>query len=187
MTSDHIKRAVETRATNNVRIADELAEVIVWACNKGYTAPNDDSAKTKAFVDNCTEATYNRLERLNDLGLLYKIDKGPKTYIIHERRDEIVNGENLGPLVDEEIRRVCAHMKRNPLVEWVVAIALREPDPVSALPKGPFSEKQENLREAVRAIEESPAVSKDDYGAVIFRNSANEYQATQKAVNLKQK
>lgn len=187
MAHDHVERAVEKRAINNVRIADELAEVIVWACNKGFTVPNDDSAKTRTFVDNCTEANYNRLERLENLGLLYKIDKGPKTYIIHERRDEIVNGESLGSLVDEEIRRVCAHMKRDPVVQRVVAAALRERDPVSALPKGSVSEKQENLREAVRAIEESSAVSKDNYGAVIFRNSANEYQATRKAVGLKRK
>lgn len=187
MAHKEIERAVEDRATKDVRIADELAEVIVWACNKGYTVPNEASAKTQTFCDNCTEATYDRLERLADLGLLYKIDKGPRTYIIHERRDEVVNGEDIDALIDEEIRRLCAHMNREPFVEWVVAIGLEEPDPVNALPKGTFSERQENLREAVRAIEESSAVSKGNYGAVIFRNPSNKYQATKKAVRLKRK
>ncbi|WP_257300922.1 hypothetical protein [Haloarchaeobius sp. FL176] len=187
MTANDIENELTNRSSKNLRIADDLAEIVVWLCNQGYTVPNDRTVKTATITKRCPEAKYQRLERLVELGMVNKVDKGPRSYIIHERRDEIVNGEDLTALIDEEIRRLCDHIDKDPNIEWVVSVELMDPDPKSALRSGSLWERQENLRRAIRAIENESRVSKGNYGVIKVRNSSNEYQATHRAVVLKQK
>ena len=187
MSKKHITDEVEGRSSKDIRIGPELADILVWLCDNGYTVTNGDTEKTATITNNCSEATYNRLERLTNLDLVNKVDKGPATYIIHERTGEVLNGKTLQPYIDQEIRRLSGHVRADPLIEWVVAIELDTTTVVNELQSGTVDERRDKLEEAVRAIEDHPAVSKGPYGAVVFRNSSNEYQATKKVERLKSK
>lgn len=54
------------------------------------------------------------LDHLEDANLVNRSISGPQIYIIHERRDEIVNGEDLEELVEEEVERFLEAMKKEP-------------------------------------------------------------------------
>jgi len=185
----HLQDGIENQANKQLRISDDLAEILEYLCSNGVTEPNDDAEKTGTITSACSEATYQRLERLHELGFVKKFKKGPKTYVIHTRKDDIVNGEPLLPLVEEEIRRLIQHLQKDPVVKLVVAneLGVKPSDVVTELRSGGFNEKQANLERSVEAIQEDAHVSQGDYGAVIFRHASNWYTATAHAVGLFEK
>ena len=186
MSKYHLKNGIQNRSQKKVRISDELAEVLDFLCRNGLTESQDKSAKTAQITSACPEATYQRLERLHDLGFVNKERKGPKTYVIHTRKDEVVNGQALLPLVEEELRRLKDHIRVNSTINLIVAneLGISPSEVISDLEKGGFNEKQAKLERAVEAIEADPSVSKGQYGSIIFRHASNWYQASRRTEQL---
>lgn len=181
-----VRRSIEQKSTTNLRIGQELANITVFVVSNGHV-PGGSLIETPDLTARCPEASYSRIERLVDeMGMLHKFTNGPKAYLIHQRTNEIVNGEGVSAMVDEELRRLANHVKKDPTVRQIVA-ATRNVSPGNALQglfNGDFNERRVRLELLVHAIKNDPRVSQGAYGAIIFRRSPNEYCATPLAVQL---
>ena len=148
------------------------------------------------------------LDHLVDLDILEKFQPpGPSTYVISERRDQIINGE-VEETVDEEIERLIDHMVAH-MDDRIVPMDDGQPGDRVVIADGagrtsrsilagefeiPSEDIESHLREgdqlaklnqAVDAIEESEDIDKgDDYGRVIFRNPSYRYRLSEFGVSL---
>lgn len=186
MTHANVKRGIEQQANTNLRIAAELTNIVEFLITNGYV-PNGPAIKTPDLTSRCPEATYYRVTRLYDeMGMVLKFDQGPSTYLIHSRKDEIVNGQGVSAMVNEELRRIVDHAKQNPAVRQVVANARNVPPgkALQGLLNGNFAERRDRLEWIVNAIQADPRVVQGNYGKIIFRTPANLYRASPLAVQL---
>ena len=186
MTRTHLRSGIEQRANTDLRISTELTDIVEFLITNGYV-PNGPAIKTPDLTSQCPEASYYRVTRLYDeLGMVLKFNQGPNAYLIHTRKDEIVNGQGVSSMVNEEFRRVVQHAQQNPTVRQVVANARNVPpgQALQGLRSGNFGERQRRLVRVVTAIQEDPRVAQGDYGKIIFRTPANLYRATPLAIQL---
>lgn len=141
------------------------------------------------------------LSNLVEIDILDKSIRGPQIYIIHERRDTIVNGEDLEELVNEEIDRLIEAVEEadssEPFVQMdggidafkrLIADTL-DTDPESIeneLRKNDTMDRLGKLNDAIDALEaEYPETENNDqYGRIVFRHNAYRYFLTGKAVML---
>lgn len=186
MTITDIKNSIETKAKTDLRIAEELTDIVEFLIINGYV-PNGSAIKTPDLTARCPEASYYRVTRLVDeMGMVLKFKQGPETYLIHTRIDDIVNGQGVSAMVNEELRRVADHVTKDALVRQVVA-AERGVPPGNALQgfhNGNFAERRDRLERIVNAIQNDPRVSQGPYGKIIFRRRPNFYRASPLAVQL---
>ncbi|WP_156224501.1 hypothetical protein [Haloferax gibbonsii] len=181
-----MKRGIEQQANTNLRIATELTDIVEFAVANGYV-PNGPAIKTPDLESRCAEATYYRVTRLYDeMGMILKFDQGPSTYLIHTRKDEIVNGQGVSAMVNEELRRIVSHAKQDSTIRQVVANARNVPSgrALQGLFNGNFAERRDRLEWLVNAIQLDPRVTQGNYGKIIFRTPANLYRASPLAVQL---
>lgn len=147
------------------------------------------------------------LNHLVDLDVLEEFQPpGPSTYVISERRDQIIDGE-VEKTVEEEIKRLIDDMVDrldSPMrpgdgeyagdsiiradgghrtLRFILAEEFDiRPDKVeSYLREG---DQLSKLNRAVDAIEESEVEKGDDYGRVIFRRAPYRYRLSEFAVSL---
>ena len=189
MARSHVKSGIEQRGSTNLRIAGELADITEFLITNGYV-PAGPAIKTPDLESQCPEATYSRVIRLVDeMGMVHKFDQGPDTYLIHTRRDEIVNGQGVSAMVNEELNRLSQHAKQDPAIRRVVANARGIPvgQAFQGLFNGNFAERRDRLERLINAIQAAAQASQGDYGKIIFRTPANLYRATSLAVQLYQK
>jgi hypothetical protein len=130
---------------------------------------------------------------------------GPDSYIIHERRDEVINGENLNEVVPEEIDRLIEDMENDEKValtadggeeteeeeEVVIRDVLAdefgvdEDEVEETLRSGGVFDRMDNLGEAVEAIEESDDVEKGgEYDNIFVTGNPYRHQLTDRAIAL---
>jgi len=188
MTYTRLKSGIEKRAQTDLRIATELTDIVEFLIVNGYV-PGNDPIKTPDLKQQCPEASYHRIERLYDpIGMIQKQKQGPDTYLIHTRLDEIVNGQGVSAMVNEELSRIATHAKQNPAIRAVVAKARNVPpgQALQGLTNGNFAERRARLERIVNAIQNASNVSQGPYGKIIFRTPANLYRATSLAVQLYQ-
>lgn len=189
MTRIHLQTGIEQRANTNLRISAELTDIVEFLLINGYV-PNGPAIKTPDLVNQCSAASYSRVIRLYDeIGMVLKFDQGPDTYLVHTRRNEIVNGQGVSSIVNEELGRVAQHTKQDSTIRQVVAAARNVPvgQALQGLRNGDFAERQERLVRIVTAIQQDSRVIQGDYGKIIFRTPANLYRATPLAVQLHNK
>jgi hypothetical protein len=181
----HLIRSVESQSSKNIRIADELAEILVFACRNGVTS-RDDALKTKKFTRVCSEATYERLSRLEKFGFLKGFKTGADTHVIHEPSGDYLGRGQLRPRLDGELNSLKGHMKSDMNVNRVVADALDHPPATvqSYLDKGGVWERRQKLEDAVDAIEDDSSLSTGNYGRIIVRNSPKLWFALPRSVSL---
>lgn len=148
------------------------------------------------------------LNHLVDLDILEKFQPpSPSTYVISERRDQIINDE-VEETVDEEIERLIDHMVVH-MDDRIVPMDDGLPGDRVVIADGggrtirsilteefevPPEDVESHLREgdrlaklnqAVDAIEESEDIDKsDDYGRVIFRSPTHRYRLSEFGVSL---
>lgn len=146
--------------------------------------------------------TRTLLRRLvNEGWLIRETSTGPDFYIIHKRRDEVVNGEDLDELVREEINRLIDHLRSDPEAAEEAATALgldisedqtatNAEDPMlienirTALETGGAPEKMSRLNDVIENISESGGVIEEgprDYGEIQFIRSAYRYRLSKKS------
>lgn len=175
--------------------------------------PDNDASRTRSSLNNLfgDYLDYNVstcLQHLRKLGLANRWVEGPETLIIHERRDEIVNGEDLERLVVEEIERVIADMQaddpsddsddttavadggrsndariiRDTLAE---ALKVNQRDVEDKLRSGSVLDRINKLGTAVTAIEFDSAVEKShDYDDIRFIRNPYQYELSEEAMHL---
>lgn len=175
--------------------------------------PDNDASRTRSalddlFGDYLDHNVSTCLRHLHDLGLIHRWVKGPETLIIHERRDEIVNGEDLERLVVEEIERVIADMQaddpsddsddtaavadggrpdeirvlRDTLAE---ALEVDHEDVEDELRSGDVLDRIDKLGTAVTAIEFDSAVEKSrNYDDIRFIRNPYQYELSEQAMDL---
>jgi len=187
MTRPKLKSGIVKRAQTDLRIDQELTDIVEFLITHGYI-PGEQAIKTPALKTQCPAASYNRIERLHDpIGMVQKYNKGPDTYLIHTRKDEIVNGQGVSAMVNEELSRIAKHVQQNPALRPVVADA-RNMGPgqvLQGLTNGGFAQRRDRLERIVDSIKGSN-VSQGPYGKIIFRTPANHYRASPLAVQLYQ-
>ena len=144
------------------------------------------------------------LTQLRKKDFVERSQPGPDSYIIHERRDEIINGENLDEVVSEEIDRLVEDMEKDEkvaltadggeeaeAVETVIRDVLADEFGVAgdevedAIRSGGVFDMMENLGDAVEAIEGSDDVKKGgDYDNIFITGNPYRYRPTDRAVAL---
>lgn len=189
MSRTHLRTSIEQQSSTNLRIGPELADIVEFLITNGYI-PNGPAIKTSDLTSRCSEASYYRVTRLHDeLGMVMKFSQGPNTYLIHTRLNDIVNGQGVSSMVNEELRRVAQHARQNPTVRQIVASARGVPvsQALQGLQNGNFPTRQEFLVEIVTAIQNDSRVTRGNYGMVLFRTPANLYRATPLAIQLYRK
>lgn len=186
MTRTKLLDGIDKRANTDLRIAQELTDIVEFLIVNGYV-PGNPAIKTPDLKARCSEANYHRIERLvHEMGMVLKFKQGPNTYLIHTRKDEIVNGQGVSAMVNEELRRVGQDAKQDPAVRRVVANArgVSPGQALQGLTKGGFADRRDRLERLVDAIQASPAVTQGPYGKIVFRTPANLYRASPLAVQL---
>jgi hypothetical protein len=186
MTRAKLRQSIDKRANTNLRISQELTDIVEFLINNGYV-PGNPAIKTPDLKARCPQASYNRIERLvHEMGMVLKFKQGPDTYLIHTRKDEIVNGQGVSAMVNEEIKRLANHAKKDPAVRSVVANARGVPPgkALQGLTSGGFAQRRDRLEHLVNTIQADPSVSQGPYGKIIFRTPANLYRASPLAVQL---
>ena len=86
MTRSQLKSGIEQRAQTNLQIAAELTDIVEFLITNGHTDSNT-TIKTPALKSQCSEMSYNRIERLHsEMGMVQKYKQGPSTYLIHGQK-----------------------------------------------------------------------------------------------------
>lgn len=187
---------------DQVSVATELYENGIGPDHDGLT--RNEIAERLAFE----YSSQTVLNHLVDLDILEEFQPpGPSTYVISERRDEIVNGE-VEETVDEEIERLIDHMVAHmddrivPMndgqlgdrvviadgagrtIRSILAEAFQiSPEEVESYLRD--GDRLTKLNQAVDAIEESEDIERgDDYGRIIFRNAAYRYRLSEFGMSL---
>ena len=189
MSRTHLKTSIEQQVSTNLRIGSELTDIVEFLLTNGH-GPKGQAIKTPDLENRCVEASYYRVTRLYDeLGMVMKYSQGPNTYLIHTRLNEIVNGQGVSSMVNEELKRVAQHVKQNPTIRQIVASRRGKPvsQALQGVQKGNFPARQERLVEIVTAIQNDSRVTQGNYGMILFRTPANLYRATPLARQLYRK
>jgi len=184
MTRSQLKSGIEQRAQTNLQIAAELTDIVEFLITNGHTDSNT-TIKTPALKSQCSEMSYNRIERLHsEMGMVQKYKQGPSTYLIHGQMG-VVNGQGVSQMVNQELRKVAQHAQQNSAVRAVVANARNVPagKALQGLTSGNFGDRRERLERIVTAIENSN-VTKGSYVKIVFRTPANHYCASPLAAQL---
>ncbi|RKD85220.1 helix-turn-helix domain-containing protein [Halopiger aswanensis] len=202
--SDALEAYIRDQKANTQSVADQVA--VATALYEDEIGPDHDGL-TRSEIAERLAFEYSSgtvLNYLVDLDILEEFQPpGPSTYVISERRDQIINGE-VEETVDEEIERLIDHMDDRIIpmddgqpgdrvviadgagrtIRSILAEEFDVPsdDVASYLRDG---DQLTKLNRAVDAIEESEDIDKgDNYGRVIFRNAAYRYRLSEFGMSL---
>jgi hypothetical protein len=202
MTKEELNRFIrsEKRKTHSV---DEQAIIALSMYEQGI-GPLHDGVKRADLEDELgLNLDYNigtSLNHLEEIGVVEGLrPPGPKGYAISERLDDIVNGK-VDETAEVDIENLIDHIQDDdptpsgdtPAVADGSGVTVRRvvADAFDLAPDGVedhlrSGDQVNKLNDAVDAIEDSPEVDKrDDYGRIVFRNTAYRYRLTEKAVEL---
>lgn len=181
------------------RSARGQADIVEYLYKQDALPGTDPELRTRQIVENVTTATRNHIDNLvNEVRLLEQHEpRGGRSYIFHERREERLYDEDLGPIVDEEIERLLAHVEDDDDVRRFVAALLEidtevmEPEEVVDAIRYRFfdieaDEERMDLFDEVAQAMEAEDVEKDeyDYAPIGWRRTSNRYTLTRQAVDL---
>ncbi|WP_424016208.1 winged helix-turn-helix domain-containing protein (plasmid) [Halorientalis pallida] len=187
---------------DQIAVAKMLYEAGIGPENEGKTT--NEIAESIAF----SHSSQTAIQNLVAIDILEESQHPePSTYVISERRDEIINGE-VEATIEAEMENLIDHMVTHMDDQLISVDDVHEGDQI-ALPDGAGptirsilatefdiqpSDVEDYLREgdrlkklnaAVDAIEESEGVQKkDNYGRIVFRRSPRRYRLTEFAVDL---
>ncbi|MFC7164991.1 hypothetical protein [Halospeciosus flavus] len=199
---------IRDQKANTHSVGDQVS--VATALYENGIEPDHDGLTRNEIAEQLAFEYSSRtvLNHLVDLDILEEFQPpGPSTYVISERRDQIINGE-VEETVDEEIERLIDHMVAH-MDDRIVPMDDGQPGDRVVIADGagrtirsilaeefevPSDDVESHLREgdrltklnrAVDAIEESEDIEKgDDYGRVIFRSPAYRYRLSEFGVSL---
>lgn len=192
MATHHIESHVNGTQPKN-RSASKQATIVGYLERRGAFPNSGPRVRTREILDDVPEATRTLIKNLVEKsGLVEEVPpQGGRTFIFHERKNERISGQNLGDAVDEEVKRLMAHVNSDSQVRDAVADVLnvRQSKVSQHLTQGGDIDRMERLDEAVKTVERDPSLSKSghNYGRIGFRRSSNRYHLTPKGTRLIQK
>ncbi|WP_161569937.1 ThiF family adenylyltransferase [Salinigranum halophilum] len=181
------------------RSAEGQADVVAYLYGEDAFPGTDPELRTRKILECVPTATRNHIDNLvNEVGLVEQHEpQGGSSFIFHERTEERLYDVDLGPIVDEEIERLLAHVADDAEVRQFVAALLDidtedlEPEEVVEAIRDRFfavedEEERMDLFDEVAQEIEAADVEKDDYdyAPIGWRRSSNRYTLTQRAVDL---
>lgn len=206
--SEALAAYMRDQKANTHSLADQVS--VATALYENGIGPDHEGLTRNEIAERLAFEYSSRtvLNHLVDLDILEEFQPpGPSTYVISERRDQIINGE-VEETVDEEIERLIDHMVAH-MDDRIVPMDDGQPGDQVVIADGagrtirsilaeefetPSDDVESYLREgdrltklnqAVDAIEESEDIDKDDdYGRVIFRNAAYRYRLSEFGMSL---
>jgi len=201
MSKTHIERAISVlnRGTKSV---DSQITISHWLFSNGYN-PSSGGIKQSAIQDNLSNSldytAETSLSHLENINLVEKYMKHDITYVIAEWHPDVFVMGQVNEVATNAIERLIDDLEppesqgdqvkivtdgsgkslreviadKFDLHTTMVESHLRDDDPV------------DRLNQAVQAIEKSDEYETgDDYGKIVFRNSAYRYQITEAAKKL---
>lgn len=202
---------------SGVDSTEDLVKLSRCMFREGLLPSNDDDLKRTELEDEFSRyldtSISTCLHHLLDIHIVQRDYQGPETLIIHERRDEIVNGEDLEALVSDEIDLMIADMKADDpphsshetsavadggetdesgeegdhVIRDVLAEEFeKDPSKVEThLRTGDVLDRRTKLEDGVDAIEADDSISKGrDYGRILFIRNPYRYELTDRAMSL---
>lgn len=202
MTKEELNRFIrsEKRKTHSV---DEQVLIARSMYEQGL-GPLHDGVKRGDLEDdlglNLNYNTGTSLDHLEEIGVAEgTLPPGPTGYAISERLDDIVNGK-VDETAEGDIENLIGHIQDDDPTPGGDASAVADGSGVTIrrvvantfdlAPEGVedylrHGDQVKKLNKAIDAIEDSPEINKrDDYGRIVFRNTAYRYRLTEKAVEL---
>jgi len=205
---DRILAYIQKRKPNSksidqqIKIVQAMFEAGIGPSHEGITRDEVED-RFDLYLD-FTAGTV--LKQLADVELVEEqSSSSPNTFIISERLDDVINGR-INEVVREDIDALIDHIHDNiyqidmdksdsvnpiPLTDGagrtIVDILAEEFDlePEEVEPFLRQGDQIEKLNDAISAIEKCNVVEKrDDYGRIVFVNSANRYRLSERAVDL---
>lgn len=201
--SDALTAYIRDQKANTHSVTDQIS--VATALYENGIGPNHDGLTRNEIAERLAfeYSSQTVLNHLTDLDILEKFQPpGPSTYVISERRNQIINGE-VEETVDEEIERLVNHMVAH-MDDRIVPMGNGQPGDRVVIADGagrtirsilaeefeiPSKDVESHLREgdrltklnrAVDAIEENEDIDTgDDYGRVIFRSPAYRYRLSE--------
>ena len=199
---------IQDQKGNTASVADQIS--VATALHEAGVGPDHDGLTRSEIAEQLAFEYSSRtvLSHLADIDILEEFQlPGPSTYVISERRDQIINGE-VEETVEEEIESLIDHMVTH-IDDRIVAMdegqtgdrvvladgagrtirsiladefEIRSTEVEAYLRDG---DRLSNLNEAVDAIEESEDVDKEDeYGRIVFRTPAYRYRLSSHGMKL---
>lgn len=181
------------------RSAEGQADIVAYLYGQDALPGTDPEVRTRQILEKVPTATRTHIDNLvNEVGLVEKHEpQGGRSFIFHERTEERLYDEDLGPIVDEEIERLLAHVADNAEVRRFVAALLdinmddlKPEEVVEAIRDRFFAVEDEEERmdlfdEAAQEIEAAEVDKEEyEYAPIGWRRSSNRYTLTRRAVNL---
>ena len=206
--SDALVAYIRDQKANTHSVGDQVS--VATALYEDGIGPDHEGLTRNEIAEQLAFEYSSRtvLNHLVDLDILEEFQPpGPSTYVISERRNQIINGE-VEETVEEETERLIDHMVAH-MDDRIVPMDDGQPGDRVVIADGagrtirsiltekfedPSDDIESYLREgdrltklnrAVDAIEESEDIDKgDDYGRVIFRSPAHRYRLSEFGVSL---
>jgi len=206
--ADTLATYIREQKGNTASVADQIS--VATALYEAGVGPDHDGLTRSEIAERLAFKYSSRtvLSHLVDIDILEEFQlPGPSTYVISERRDQIINGE-VEETIEEEIESLIDHMVTH-IDDRIVAMdegqtgdrvvladgagrtirsiladefEIRSTEVEAYLRDG---DKLSNLNEAVDAIKESEDVDKEDeYGRIIFRTPAYRYRLSSHGMKL---
>jgi len=206
--SDALATYIQNQKENTHSVDDQVS-VATTLYENGFGPDNDGLTRNEIAEQLAFEySSRTVLNHLVDLEILEEFQPpGPSTYVISERRDQIINGE-VEETIDEEIEHLIDHMVAH-MDDRIVPMNDGQPGDRVVIADGagrtirsilaeefevPSDNVEAYLREgdrltklnqAVDAIEESEDIDKgEDYGRILFRNPAYRYRLSEFGVSV---
>lgn len=206
--SDALAAYIQDQKANTHSVDDQVA-VATTLYENGFGPDHDGLTRNKIAEQLAFEySSRTVLNHLVDLDILEEFQPpGPSTYVISERRDQIINGE-VEETINEEIERLINHMVAH-MDDRIVPMDDGQPGDRVVIADGagrtirsilaeefdvPSADVESYLREgdrltklnqAVDAIEQSENINKgEDYGRILFRSPAYRYRLSEFGVSL---
>lgn len=132
--------------------------------------------------------TRGMIHRLNEDGYVAKVSSNEQsTFILHERKGQVINSENLDKEVGGEIGRLIGHIRDDEVVRGIVAeelgVAPQEVEDV--IVQGSTADRIEKLNSSVESLRKSinpDELEELDCGKIQFRNAPVRYRLTPDAI-----
>lgn len=206
MTKAELKEYIRDRNASQTSVTDQ-EKIAILMYDEGLV-PSGDGLKRTEIAEKLEqlqiEYSYSVgtcLSNLRDIEIIRRWINGPQILIIHARRDEIVNGEDLEELVTEEIEMLINDIRAEEQAEAPLpdggdeqtmrevvsgAIDVDPSDVEEELRSGEVPSRMDQLGEALDAVEhpESGVEKQGDYDRIFFIHNPYRYSLTKKAVSL---
>ena len=184
MARSHLITAIERTAATNIRITPELADLLIDMC---HIAPPRSGLKTSQLETNCTEASYSRLDRLDEMRFVNEVSNNDGSYLVSlQSSDDFHGSDNMLSAVNDELRELRRHARSDHRVRQLIATRLGIPQNQvdGALLRGDLTDRVTRLANIVNEIRSHPTIQQGNYQRLRWQSYSNVYEVTGKTLRM---